>query len=90
MHNINWCEGDMKLADISTRNVVENDLNTRMKYIMEIIDNWEISLLQEGWQNTGFSMEQYFCMTRLDWVDDSNQSFWNVCIKFYTWKEHWK
>ena len=25
-----------------------------------------------------------------DWVEDSTQSVWNVCIKFYTWKEHWK
>ena len=35
-------------------------------------------------------MEQELCMTRLDWVQESTQSVWNVCIKFYTWKEHWK
>ena len=25
-------------------------------------------------------------MTRLDWVEDSTQSVWNVCIKFDTQK----
>ena len=25
-------------------------------------------------------------MTRLDWVEDSTQSVWNVFIKFDTWK----
>ena len=25
-------------------------------------------------------------MTRLDWFEDSTESFWNVCIKFDTWK----
>ena len=34
MHNIDWCEGGLKLADISSKNVGENDLNPRMKYIM--------------------------------------------------------
>ena len=29
-------------------------------------------------------------MTRLDWVEELTQSVWNVCIKFHTWKEHWK
>ena len=35
-------------------------------------------------------MEQEFCMTSLDWVEDSTQSVWNVCTKFDTWKVHWK
>ena len=34
MHNIDWCEGGIKLADITTKNVGENDINDRMKYIM--------------------------------------------------------
>ena len=42
------------------------------------------------WHNTGYSVEQEFCMTILCWVEDSTQSVWNVCIKFDTWKEHWK
>ena len=33
IHNIYWCEGGLKLADISTKNVVDNHLNPRMKYI---------------------------------------------------------
>ena len=39
MYKINWCEGGMQLADIATKNVGENDLNTRMKYIMLRLDN---------------------------------------------------
>ena len=34
MHNIEWREGGLKLADIETNNFGENDLNTGMKYIM--------------------------------------------------------
>ena len=32
MHKIDWCEGSLKLADIATKNVGENDLNPRMIY----------------------------------------------------------
>ena len=31
-------------------------------------------------------MEKYLYMNRLDWVVDSTQSVWNVCIKFDKWK----
>ena len=34
MHKIEWCEGDLQLADIGTKNVSEPDLTPRMKYIM--------------------------------------------------------
>ena len=33
MHNIDWCEGELQLADIFTNNVSEPDLTLRMKYI---------------------------------------------------------
>ena len=46
MHKIDWFEGDIQLADIATKNVGENDLNTRMKYIMARIDNWDRTLVQ--------------------------------------------
>ena len=39
MHNIDWCEGGMKLANISTNNVGEHDLTPRMIFIMVILDN---------------------------------------------------
>ena len=45
-HKIGWCEGGLKLTDIATNNVGENDLNTRMKYIMVRIDNLLIKLVQ--------------------------------------------
>ena len=34
MHKIDWCTGGLKLAYIATKNVGENDVNPRMKYIM--------------------------------------------------------
>ena len=38
MHKTDWCEGGMKFVGIVTKNVGENDLNPRMKYIMVRID----------------------------------------------------
>ena len=39
IYKIDWCEGGMQLTDIATKNVGENDLTPRMKYIMVRIDN---------------------------------------------------
>ena len=39
MHKIDWCEGDLQLVDIATKNVDEPDLTPRMKYIMVRLDN---------------------------------------------------
>ena len=39
MHKIDWCEVGLKLTDIATKNVGENDLNPIMKYIMVRLDN---------------------------------------------------
>ena len=39
MHKIYWCEGGLQFTDIATKNVGENDLNHRMKYIMVRINN---------------------------------------------------
>ena len=39
MHKIEWCEGGLQLENIATKNVGENDLNTRMRYIMFMVDN---------------------------------------------------
>ena len=46
IHNIDWCEGGLELADIATKNVGENYLNPRTKYIMVRLDNWERTLIQ--------------------------------------------
>ena len=51
MHKIDWCEGGLQLADITTNNVGEHDLTPRMKYILLRLDNWGKTLVQEGWQN---------------------------------------
>ena len=48
MHKIDWCEGDLQLADIVTNNVSEPYLTLRMKYIMVILEKWDITLVQEG------------------------------------------
>ena len=90
MKNIDWCEGDLQLEDIATKNIFENDLYPIIKYVMVRIDNWDKNIVQAGWQNIGLSMEYEFCKTWLDWVEDSIQSVWNVFIKFDTRKEHWK
>ena len=39
MHKIDWFEGGLKLADISTKNVGEPDLTPRIKFIMVRLDN---------------------------------------------------
>ena len=39
MHKIYWCEVGIQLEDIYTKNVDENDLTPRMKYIMVILGN---------------------------------------------------
>ena len=57
MHNIEWCEGGLQLADIATKNFGEHDLTPVIKYIMVRIDNWDRTLVQEGWQDIRYSME---------------------------------
>ena len=39
MHQIDWCEGGMQLADIASKNVSGPDLTSMMKYIMVILEN---------------------------------------------------
>ena len=39
LHKIDWCEGDLQLAEIATKNFGENDLNPRMKHIMVRLEN---------------------------------------------------
>ena len=46
MHKIDWCEGSLQSADIVTKNVNDHDLNTRMKYIMVRLDNWDRTHIQ--------------------------------------------
>ena len=38
MHNIDWFEEGIQLADIANKNVGENELIPRMKYIMVSLD----------------------------------------------------
>ena len=39
MQNIDWCEGDLKLEDIGTKNFGDPDLTPRIKYIMVRLEN---------------------------------------------------
>ena len=39
IYKIDWCEGCLQLADISTKNVSEPDITPRMKYIMVRLEN---------------------------------------------------
>ena len=58
MHKIGWCEGGLKISDIATKNFGENYLNPRMKYIIVSLGNWNITLVQEGWYDTGYNVEK--------------------------------
>ena len=53
MHNIDWCEGGLKLAEIVTKTIGKYDLNPRIKYNMVRLDNWDRTLVQEIWKDTG-------------------------------------
>ena len=48
MHNIDWSEVGLQLADIATKNVGDYDLTPGMKYIMVRLYSLDISLVQEG------------------------------------------
>ena len=48
MHKIDWCEGDLQLAYIGTKNVSEPDLTPGMKYIMVNLRTEDRTLVQEG------------------------------------------
>ena len=52
MHKIDWCEGDLKLADIATDNSGEHGLALKIKYSTVRLYNRERTLVQEGWQET--------------------------------------
>ena len=52
IHKINWCKGGLELAEIATNNVGDNDLNPRTNSILVRLDNWDITIVQEGWQDT--------------------------------------
>ena len=47
MHKIYWCDVGLKLTDIATNNVSDNEINTRMKYIMVRLDNLDRIIVQE-------------------------------------------
>ena len=46
MHNIDWCDGGMKLAEIAANNVDEPYLTLTIKYIIVRLDSWDRTLLQ--------------------------------------------
>ena len=53
MHKVDCCEGSLHISDIGAKNVSEPDLTPRMKYIMVRLENWDRTLVQEGWKSTG-------------------------------------
>ena len=66
MQKIDYCEVVLQLVGIATKNVGEHDLTPRMKYSMVILNNWDRTLVQEGWQNTGYSIKPELFITGLD------------------------
>ena len=69
MHKIDWYKGGLQLEDISTKNVGEHDLTPVTKYILLRLDKWYRTLVQEGWNDTVYYMEQEFFMTRIVWAE---------------------
>ena len=41
LHMTIWCEGSLKLADIGTKNVREDEFNPRLGYVMVRLENWQ-------------------------------------------------
>ena len=73
-----WFEGGLKLADILTKNVREDELNPILGYSMLILDKWK-NACKRG--ETGYIRVQrknVLWMTWLDWVEDYNKWVWNV------------
>ena len=48
MHKIEWCEVVLQLVGIAIKTFGGNALNLIMKYVMVGLDNWDITLVQEG------------------------------------------
>ena len=48
MHKIDWCEGNLQLADIGNMNVSEPDLTPRIKYIMVRLNTETEHLCKRG------------------------------------------
>ena len=46
MQKIDCFEGGLKLADIKTKNALDNDLNPRIKYIILRLNNWYKTLVR--------------------------------------------
>ena len=68
MHKIYWWEGVLQLADIGTKNVSEPYLTPRMKYIIVRLKTDTEHLCKRGDRIQRYSMEQEFCMSKLEWV----------------------
>ena len=57
-HKIDWCEVCLKLTDMATNNVGDNDLNTIMKYIMVFL-----TTEREHLYNRGDRIQDTGCLT---------------------------
>ena len=53
MNKIDWCEEGLQFSDIATKNVGETDLTPRVQYIMVRLDNWDRTVVKEGWHKIG-------------------------------------
>ena len=92
IHKIYWCEWGLQLADIGTKNVSEPDITPRIKYIMVGLETENEHLCKRGDRIQGYSMEQEFCMTRLnnfEWPNNIKTVYpeWKQCCS--EWKQCW-
>ena len=84
MHKIVWCEGGLKLADIRTKNVTEDQLNTILVYTMVIIDNL--------WNTCTRGVIEYRRVWIIRYSDDSSGFglYWLDSIGLKYWIQHLK
>ena len=46
LHKTVWCEEGLKLADIGTKNVREEEFNPGLGYSIVILDNWQNTFIR--------------------------------------------
>ena len=67
LHKKVWRGGGLKLSDIGTKHVREDELNPRLGYAMVRLDNWK-KTFQRG--VTGYiRVWRTMCYEWLDWID---------------------
>ena len=92
-----WCERGLRMADIVTNNVTEDEINTRLVYAMLRHENLKSTCVNKGWNYTKESKEQHVLndSTGMIWGLNSmslklSNEFIMTSFSLTWWKDHWK